>query len=410
MLRQPGMVRSGAPFAGPAKAMALTRIIFADDDQLVLGALRKCLRRYRNEWDMRFVTSGDDVLKELERADADVVVTDMRMPGMQGQTLLQELSKRHPDILRLVFSGSATRDASVQGMRLAHQYLAKPTPVDELYRVIHNLRQLQTQFTNPLLQRAIGAVDQLPVPGTYSDLTAALANPDASMVLVAQLMERESTLTQRVTELWRATGGKAGLPLSNIISHLGVDTMNVLTAFSRFEAGVELSLPENDRQLVSAMRERSKSVAAAAYQLLEGDHAQSAYLAGLLHDVGGLVLMAAYPEHRAALFGQRLWPAQRQPLEKDIFGFTHAEVGAYLLGAWCFAPALTQAVAGQHAPVAKPNSSLDETGALYLAQRLLMERLGVGRAGLDPGWLASVGLMERLDQLSARVFPRMGAA
>ena len=66
----------------------MTRILFVDDQQQVLDSLRDALRPQRHEWEMLFASSGADALAELERAPCDVVVSDMRMPGMDGAALL----------------------------------------------------------------------------------------------------------------------------------------------------------------------------------------------------------------------------------------------------------------------------------------------------------------------------------
>jgi CheY-like chemotaxis protein len=59
----------------------MKRILFVDDEQLMLDALRDRLRKQRGQWDMVFALGGQEALAELERGPFDVVVSDMRMPG-----------------------------------------------------------------------------------------------------------------------------------------------------------------------------------------------------------------------------------------------------------------------------------------------------------------------------------------
>ena len=60
------------------------RILFVDDETNILDGLRRMLRPLRQEWEMRFASSGEEALRLLEQEPCDVLVTDMRMPGMSG--------------------------------------------------------------------------------------------------------------------------------------------------------------------------------------------------------------------------------------------------------------------------------------------------------------------------------------
>ena len=74
----------------------MKRILFVDDEPMVLDGLRRMLRGMRNEWEMEFVTSGHDALKILDGKRFNVIVTDMRMPGMDGCQLLNHVKELHP--------------------------------------------------------------------------------------------------------------------------------------------------------------------------------------------------------------------------------------------------------------------------------------------------------------------------
>ncbi len=69
------------------------RILFVDDESRVLEGLRRMLWSMRQEWDMVFVDSGPKALEEMARGNFDVIVTDMRMPGMDGAQLLREVKR-----------------------------------------------------------------------------------------------------------------------------------------------------------------------------------------------------------------------------------------------------------------------------------------------------------------------------
>ena len=88
---------------------AKKRILFVDDEPMVLQGLQRMLRHMRTDWDMAFVESGSKALDLMAQTPCDVVVSDMRMPGMNGAELLNEVMKRHPKTVRLILSGTPTR-------------------------------------------------------------------------------------------------------------------------------------------------------------------------------------------------------------------------------------------------------------------------------------------------------------
>src|SRR5664279_320359 len=105
--------------------MAKQQILFVDDEPMVLQGLQRLLRAFRNEWDMAFVASGQEALAQLAEHPFDIIVSDMRMPGMNGAELLKEVMRRYPAMVRIVLSGHADRDLVTQCVGVAHQYISK---------------------------------------------------------------------------------------------------------------------------------------------------------------------------------------------------------------------------------------------------------------------------------------------
>jgi YesN/AraC family two-component response regulator len=125
------------------------KILFVDDEPLVLQGLKRMLRRERTEWDMTFVESGREALEMMEITSIDVVVSDMRMPGMNGAELLEQVTARHPETVRIILSGYADQDLVLKSIGTAHQYLAKPCDPTTLKATIKratNLSGVQDKF------------------------------------------------------------------------------------------------------------------------------------------------------------------------------------------------------------------------------------------------------------------------
>ena len=89
-------------------------LLFVDDEANVLQGLQRQLRTMRNEWNMNFVAGGLQALEFMKKNPVDVIVTDMMMPGMDGSQLLTEVSRQHPQTVRIVLSGQAEREAAAR--------------------------------------------------------------------------------------------------------------------------------------------------------------------------------------------------------------------------------------------------------------------------------------------------------
>src|SRR3569833_133773 len=163
MTTSPGTTLASAGM-GPRK-----RILFVDDEAPVLDGLRLRLHRFRDKWDMQFVDSGARAVERLEQAPFDVVVTDMRMPGMDGAELLGIVTERWPEIIRIVLSGYAELEQTVRLVPYAHQYYSKPCEAQQLENQIDRCLHLHDLLQRPTLRAVGGRVRRLPaMPKIYA--------------------------------------------------------------------------------------------------------------------------------------------------------------------------------------------------------------------------------------------------
>src|SRR5579885_317791 len=117
----------------------MKRILFVDDEPNVLDGLQRMLRSQRKEWDMVFVGSGAEAIAALSQQVYDVIVTDVRMPEMDGSRLLEYVRQHFPRMVRIVLSGYFEREAALRAAGVAHQYLAKPCDPARLRETIDSL-------------------------------------------------------------------------------------------------------------------------------------------------------------------------------------------------------------------------------------------------------------------------------
>jgi len=140
----------------------MIRVLFVDDDPEVLDHLRQLLHRQEREWDMVFAPDPDSGLAELAREPADVVVSDLRMPGMGGAGFLARVRDLYPGAARIVLSGDAEGEVAGQALPFAHQYLGKPCRTDQLVDAVNRTGGLYAHLDDPALRGIIAGLDRLP--------------------------------------------------------------------------------------------------------------------------------------------------------------------------------------------------------------------------------------------------------
>jgi len=351
-------------------------ILFVDDDAPILNGLRVRLRRMRDQWDMHFVESGAEAIRALESNHCDVVVTDMRMPGMDGAELLSIVRDRWPDTVRIVLSGYAELQQVVRLVPYAHQYYSKPCEAGQLENLIDRCLRLHELLRQPTLRAVVGRVCKLPaMPQIYVRLQDLLASDVSSAHDVAELIASDSAIAAKVLQLVNSAFFRLARRVTNIeqaVNHLGFGAIRNLVisaeVFSRWSSHDTRSMLDIDK-----LQSHVHWVAAAARSLTAGTpRADDSLLAGLLHDIGYWVLANECPQELIDAVATAV--AQKMPLheaETRVIGASHAQVGAYLLGIWGLPYPVIEAVAHHHTPENIPQSELDPLGALAIAHALL---------------------------------------
>lgn len=363
-----------------------TTIVFVDDEPNVLDGLRRATRRLRDRWDTHFADGAASALDLLERLPGvDVVVSDMRMPGIDGAELLVRVRERWPTVARIILSGQSDHDAVFRAIGPAHQYLAKPCDVDELARVIDRLGDTPCCPVADPIRTLIGQVDRLPAqPDQFRRLTEQLDSPTARLADIAAVIADDVALTAELLRLVNsAFFGTYGTVESaeSAVSLLGVDVVRgVVLGCNLFDVpGGRAGWLD-----LSALGARSRAVATASRGLAirrGASHATgaSAFLAGMVSEIGLLVMSQLDVEGSVAAALNR---SVDLDLEAAVFGGHRFQVGHLLLGLWGFSPAVTGAVCGLSGTRIDDDDVLG--WAVAAARRLVLD-LGVDALALgDP--------------------------
>ncbi|MDB6033468.1 MAG: hypothetical protein JWM16_3806 [Verrucomicrobiales bacterium] len=396
----------------------MKRILFVDDEAMVLQGLQRMLRGMRSEWDMVFAESGALALDLMEKSAFDAVVSDMRMPGMNGAALLAEVMTRFPKTIRLILSGHADQDLILKCVGSTHQYLSKPCEPDTLKAAILRAFELEKSLQNPRLRELAAQMDSLPsVPSLYTKIVQKLRDPEIGLDEIGQIIGQDLAMTAKILKLVNSSFFGLRRRVSNpaeAVSFIGLETMKSLVlcihAFSQFDHAKLGSFS------IEQMWTHSQETGSLAKQIARLEHADTqtmdeSFVAGLLHDAGKLILAANFPDqYRHVLESQRLGRISLQDAEADAFGADHAIVGGYLLGLWGLPVPVVEAITFHHCPQKGPHKSFGPLTAVYAANLLIHTPNRTEETSFDADhdleYLRSLGLGDRLSVWNKATLPR----
>lgn len=326
----PGGGAASNPRVRAAKGWAVRRVCFVDDERAILDGLRQVLRRERKAWDMEFHESGPSALDAMRRAPFDLILTDMRMPGMDGARLLEVVSAEFPATGRVVLSGQAEDSALLRASRVAHRFLAKPCEVSQLRATLADWDTLFATF------------DRGARLGLHPAASRLAIEPDRRAVIVHELArghiaeavregERSPAFVARVLQLvssgWYGAERTVG-SIAEAVRVMGPDLLVRAVA----------DLPDMDGAFAS--HEASWPAPTVVFALAEAmsstsDTPECLTAAAWVSDLGARIALAVDPSTLAACaraLQQEYRP--REEVERECLGATVTEIGAMALAAW----------------------------------------------------------------------------
>lgn len=321
----------------------MTRVLFVDDEPILLRAIERALRTRSRLWTATFVTSASAALALLDCESFDVIVSDIGMPEMDGVTLLGHVRERHPHMARLVLSGHAGSEERARAVVAIHQWLSKPCPLVKLVDTIDRLQWARTLIDDPEILARVCAVGSLPsTPSVFQKVNEAMLR-ETSVSEVVSLVETDIALTSKLLQLVNSAFYSEPERVSSVrraAEMLGLDRLReLLLAEHVVRCG-----PEAD-----AVAARGAYVATLSRAFASSSE-DDAFVAGLLHDVATLVIGAT-----------------------SATPTLHARLGGLVLGTWGLPQEIACAVAYHRDPEGAPDPRNRILLAVALADSLVRE-------------------------------------
>lgn len=372
------------------------RLLFVDDEPAILSGLKRLLFDMDENWEAQFANSGPEALACLEQQPADVIVSDMRMPGMDGVTLLEHVQELYPESIRMILSGQADEQSAIRALRVAHQFFAKPFDPSALCALIVRTEQVTRLLKDNRMRELVGSLSNLPpIPTLYRELTCALQSARTTTSDIITLVQRDPTMTAKILQLANSSFFSrrvATADLQTAVMHLGTNMIrHLVLTVELFDSCGKLTTKSTTE--ATAIRDKAVTMARVAEELARGTNLKTeAFTMGLLADVGQLVLaLVKGDEWRACRSRAQELNRPLHELEYEQFGISHAEVGGFLLGIWGLPFSVVEAVVHHHQP--------QNVAAMGPAAIAAIATAVVDGSELDPVWLSQLHLTSHVETL-----------
>jgi HD-like signal output (HDOD) protein len=331
------------------------KILLVDDDQGPLAQLQTELKVISSDWDVVLANSGKEAVDVLRQNHVHVTITDLGMPGMNGVELLELIQAECPNCMRIAIVDQKDVHTYQRVALTAHQFIPKPWNAKDVASKIYQLNGLSNMLKQEGIQALVNRIGRLPSQSSaYMSLISELNRPEINLDNAARIISTDISMTAKLLQL--VNSAYFGLPreiheVSQAIFYLGTDTIRDLALsiqiFSQFdqkalEAAGLGRLWDHSLQVATLSRVIASSITN------EKDLIASAFTAGLLHDIGKLVIGTAYPTFYSSITGNHPSSLFWLEEEKRRFDSSHADIGAYLLGIWGIPPAILISVSNHH--------------------------------------------------------------
>lgn len=324
--------------------MEKLRLIFVDDESGILATMRRIMFRKRTEWQVDFATSGAEGLELVCSTFPNVVVSDMRMPGMDGVEFLTHVARIQPGTIRIIMTGHSSQEAFLRSVGPVHLILYKPVEAEQFMELMDRLRFLFSLPISEAGRNLLGSITALPpVPQNHSRLMNALGNPFCTFELLSEIIGSDPALAAKLLHLINSAHfgvARRVVKLDDAVRLLGIDIIRSLALgtsfFARFDGQVDPLFVSRLARHCLQVAEMAKWIA--HHLSRESQVKEEAFLAGLLHEIGQLVHVG---QGKGAENDQGALGVERQ-----LQGW----MGAFLLGLWGLPEYIMNVAAYHHNP------------------------------------------------------------
>lgn len=327
-------------------------IIIIDSERENLRAIHDMFKG--THYDALFFDSAEEALIRLSDQPADLVIADIRMPGMNGVSFLRRVRDKYPETMRITLAVPSDSRSVMKALEenLARTYLMKPLDNRDLLHVVDRMFQLEAILKDRKILDLINTMDDLPtMPDLYQRIRTMISQ-DEDVEKIARLIESDQASCSRILRIANSSffGNSTG-SIQQAIMFIGlINVKNIVLSNSVFV------MPGKGGKTVRTLWHNAtltNRYTSLFYENFLNRRIPNQYAsAGLLHNIGIAILLHCHGSSYNALAVEdgTDTPALLQR-EQQEYGISHQELGGYLLNWWDMPLPIVEAALFHHTPM-----------------------------------------------------------
>lgn len=346
----------------------MSTILFVDDEVSVLRSYKRTFRKVEHE--LLFAESGSEALTHFENRVIDVIISDIRMPEMDGFELLKKVKALSPNTMRLVVSGYSDRECMLKSVidGLVHIYMNKPWENETLIGYVEQLLHFRANVNNEELRATFDSKVKLPELSEHYNTIISQLNSGAPLKEIAKLISESVALTASFLRI--ANSAFYNLHTTDIQQALvyigtnGIRNLLTLIEVCEIASGVE-------QRLVTSIQNHSircNQILDKLYVEFHHKHMpKELQTVGLLHEIGSFFCLTSGNEEFNQLISNVKNESDLLQLEQDLFGYSHDIIGGFLLEWWNMPFELYRIIYLHHQSISEITKESEDIALLQLA-------------------------------------------
>ena len=353
------------------------RVLFVDDELSILKAIKRSF--FNTDFSVSTANSAKEALEFLQNNEVDIVVSDVKMPEMDGISFLTEVKNLYPNIDRIVLSGFVERSSVLKAIinGVAFDYMTKPWEGETMVEKLNYIFLMRERLSNKKLVSFLNSIDSLPkLPEIYLEFVKAVEN-DADFKSIARIIEKDVAISTKILQLVNSafyTRTKIG-SIEQALQIIGLTGIKTIFLYS--------SLHENRNMKPKELEELKhydnmiflvNKLFVKIYNVIKKENPpQEYYMLGIVLYIGKIILLSYFTDRYFEIKSKMkedknmtFWEAQ---LHLDFGDCTHVEIGAYFLGIWNFPLIYFQTIFNYMTPYTAPENIREVIFMLNLAKK-----------------------------------------
>ena len=351
----------------------MKKILIVDDEVQILKALSRVF--FDTDYVIFTAESGQAALSLLEQHEIDLVISDMRMPLMDGYELLSKVKETYPDIIRIILSGYADESTVFKAIlhNIAKFYLLKPWHNEKLLCCIDQVFETEELLKSKDLLVLINNLEKIPTIEASYHRILAMINQDDDTGYIASEIEKDFAISTKLLQIANSAfyGVQTG-SVKHATIYLGLQNLkSLIYSTSILNAGDISSIDQKNVDLLWEHALLTNKILHYIYdQFLEKKIPEAASSAGLLHNIGALILIQNYYADYIGIMRKAKEESKNLLLlEKEAFHVTHQDAGGYLISWWGLPFPIVESALFHHRPLDSCIINKEIVGCVHIAQQ-----------------------------------------